>query len=94
MLDSAFVSFFLIFLPEVIEALDLSHLSDVRVLHLEGLNISKTDTEEVLPEILKRYRIVFPGMHWNQVSSAGARVHSNSATAGSSRDSSKDEEPS
>jgi hypothetical protein len=44
---------------EVVEALDLSHLSDLRVLRLDGLNISKTDTEEVLPEFLKRIESPF-----------------------------------
>jgi len=59
MLDSAFVSLGLIFLPDFIDALDLSHLSDLRVLRLDGLSVSKTNTEEVLPEILKRIESPF-----------------------------------
>lgn len=44
---------------DLIDVLDLSHLSDLRVLRLEGLRISKTHMEEFLPEILKRLESPF-----------------------------------
>jgi len=42
---------------DFIDLLDFSHLSDLRVLRLEGLRIC--DTEEFLPEILKRLESPF-----------------------------------
>ena len=44
---------------DIIDALDISHLSDLRVLRLEGLRISKIDMEEFLPDLLRRLESPF-----------------------------------